>query len=229
MPDPRLFDPDLLRFLNDLRSHNNKPWFERNRSRYERVYKDAFTSFVTEFGSRLSHLSPYLVADPRPVGGSVMRIFRDTRFSKDKSPYRTYTVVHFAHRDAGEGRAPGLFLYVAPDEISAGGGLWHPEPAVAHKIRTRIVRRPGEWLAATASPTFRRRFKLTGESLKRPPPGFPRDHPQIAELMRRDFVASTDVPRSEFTSTRFLAFYEGVGRDLRPLLKFLCDAVGLPF
>jgi uncharacterized protein (TIGR02453 family) len=229
MPDRRLFEPDLFRFLGELRTHNNKPWFERNRPRYERVYKDALASFVTEFGPRLNGISPYLVADPRPVGGSVMRIFRDTRFSKDKSPYRSYTVIHFGHRDAGEGRAPGLFLYVAADEISAGGGLWHPAPAVAHSIRTAIARRPREWLDATASPSFRNRFELTGGSLKRPPPGFPRDHPQIAELMRRDFVASTDVPRSEFTSPHFLAYYEGVGRDLRPLLRFLCNAVGLPF
>ncbi|HTS33860.1 MAG TPA: TIGR02453 family protein [Thermoplasmata archaeon] len=229
MTDRRIFEPDLLRFLGELRTHNNKAWFERNRPRYERVYKEAFASFITEFGPRLSRISPYLVADPRPVGGSVMRIFRDTRFSKDKSPYRSYTVVHFGHQESGEGRAPGLFLYVAPDEISAGGGLWHPEPAVAAKIRTAIAREPRGWLDATASPSFRKRFELTGESLKRPPPGFARDHPQIAELMRRDFVASTDVPRSEFTSARFLGYFETVGRDLRPLLKFLCDAVGLPF
>ena len=223
------FDPDLLRFLAELRTHNNKEWFEKNRSRYERVYRDAFAAFIEAFRPKVKNLSPYLLADPRPVGGSLMRIYRDTRFSKDKSPYRTYTVAHFRHQDARDESAPGLFLYVAPDEISAGGGLWHPEPGVARKIRNAIASHPSEWLAATSSPPFRRRFELTGDSLKRPPPGFAANHPLIADLLRKDFVASTDVDRSEFTSPRFLRSYEEIAEQVSPMLKFLCNAVGLRF
>jgi uncharacterized protein (TIGR02453 family) len=223
------FDPDLLRFLSELRDHNNKAWFEKNRARYERVYRDGFASFIEQFGPRLARISPYLVADPRPVGGSVMRIYRDTRFSKDKSPYRSYTVAHFGHKDPGEGAGLGLFLYVSPDEISAGGGMWHPDPAVAHQIRTAIVRNPKAWLAATRRPAFRSRFEMTGDSLKRPPAGFPKDHPQVTDLMRQSFVASTDVPTAEFVGDDFLDYYATIGRQVRPLLKFLCDATDLKF
>jgi uncharacterized protein (TIGR02453 family) len=223
------FDPDLLRFLRELKTHNNKAWFEKNRPRYERVYRDAFVSFIEDVGPRLRKISPYLVADPRPSGGSVMRIYRDTRFSKDKSPYRSYTVVHFRHKEGGEERAPGLFLYVAPDEVTAGGGMWHPEPAQARRIRAAIVARPAAWRAATANPSFRRRFELTGESLKRPPPGIPKDHPQQVDLMRQDFVASTDVSRTTFLSSGFPAYYTGLGMEVRPLLRFLCEALGLNF
>lgn len=229
MVESASFEPDLLRFFGELKTHNNKAWFERNRARYERVYRDAFQRFIEEFAPRLKAISPYFIADSRPTGGSVMRIYRDIRFSKDKSPYRSYTVVHFRHKDAGEGAGPGLFLYVAPDEISAGGGLWHPEPRVAYKVRSAIAQQPRKWLAATASPSFRRRFEMTGETLRRPPPGFPKDHPQAAELMRKDFVASADIPRAEFTAPGFLDYYDEIGRQVSPLLQFLCGAVGLDF
>ena len=223
------FDRDLLRFLAELKTHNNRAWFEKNRARYERVYKQAFASFVSDFAPRLAKISPYLVADPRPSGGSVMRIFRDTRFSPDKSPYRSYTVVHFGHKDAGEGRAPGLFLYVAPDEISAGGGVWHPEPPVAAKIRTAIAKDAAGWLRATARPAFRKKFDLTGESLKRPPPGVAKDHPLLNELMRKDFVASTTIPPSEFVAPSFAETYWRVCTDVSPMLRFLCTAIGLKY
>jgi uncharacterized protein (TIGR02453 family) len=223
------FSRDLLRFLAELKTHNNRPWFEKNRVRYERVYKDAFATFIEGFAPRLRKISPHFVADPRPSGGSVMRIFRDTRFSRDKSPYRSYTVVHFKHQDGGEGSAPGFFLYVAPDEISAGGGIWHPEPPIAHKIRAAIADAPERWIATVSSAAFRKRFELTGESLQRPPAGFRRDHPQIAELMRKDFVASTSVPAAQFASPRFPGYYDEVCRGVSPMMEFLCAAIGLPF
>jgi uncharacterized protein (TIGR02453 family) len=229
MSDSGPFDPDLLKFLAELKRHNNKAWFEKNRPRYEVVYKEAFARFIRDFGPRLESISPELLADPRPTGGSVMRIFRDIRFSKDKSPYRTYTVVHFAHRGAGEGRGPGLFLFVSPTEISGGGGLWHPEPTVASRIRKAIVAHPDAWLGATAGPAFRRTFELTGESLKRPPPGISAEEPLIADLRRKDFVASTDISPSDFTSRRFLDTYEGIARGVAPLMAFLSEAIGLPF
>lgn len=223
------FDRDLLNFLSELSSHNDRDWFEANKPRYERVYKQAFAGFVDAFGPRLERISPHLVADPRPSGGSVMRIYRDTRFSKDKSPYRTYTVVHFGHRKGGEGRAPGLFLYVSPDEIAAGGGLWHPEPPVARRIRRAIADDPKGWRRVAAGPSFRRRFELTGESLRRVPTGFPKDHPQALDLMRKDFVASTTIPTGVFLSPRFLSTYEELSREVAPFLRYLCEAVGLPF
>jgi len=227
-PSPA-FDPDLFRFLADLKTHNNKAWFEKNRSRYERVFKEPLAAFVSGFTPRLARISPYLIGDPKPSGGSVMRIYRDVRFSKDKSPYRSYTVVHFWYRGAEEGGAPGLFLFISPDEVSGGGGLWRPKPDVARKIRTKIVRESDRWIAVTRSPACRKRFELTGESLKRPPPGFPKEGPLRDDVMRKDFVASADISRQEFTSPDFLRTYEGIAQQLVPMLGFLSDAAGLPF
>lgn len=229
MPRTASFEPELLEFLSGLRRHNTKAWFDAHRSDYETYYREAFVRFVAEFGERLPKISRYLVADPRPTGGSVMRIYRDIRFSKDKSPYRTYTVVHFGHRDGGEGTSPGLFLYVDAQEVSAGGGLWHPEPATAKAIRTAIHKDPKGWTAATRTAAFRRKFELTGESLKRVPPGFPPESPLGEDLRRKDYVASSDLTTKQLTSPGFLDTYEGVARSVAPLMRFLCRATGLRY
>src|ERR1051326_57752 len=113
---PGIFPADTMRFLRDLAKHNEKPWFDANKARYEAI-RDACLTFVEEAGLALRAVSPTVVADPRPIGGSVMRIYRDTRFSKDKSPYKTHQGIGFHHRDARmkEGHsAPGYFLHVEP-------------------------------------------------------------------------------------------------------------------
>lgn len=223
------FSPELQKFLRELKSHNNKPWFERNRARYEQYYRDAFSEFISGFAPHLAKISTNFTADPRPVGGSVMRIFRDVRFSPDKSPYKTYTVVHFGHAKAGEGSAPGFYLYVSGTEVEAGAGLWHPETATARKVRAAIAKRSKDWTRVTRSKAFTSRLELTGESLQRPPPGFSPDHPLIEDLKRKSFVASTTVGPRTFTSPKFVQEYYGICREAAPFVEFLTEALGLPF
>ena len=221
------FDPELFDFLAELRKHNAKPWFDANRSRYERLYRDALLGFVGAVGERLPRVVPELVADARPTGGSLMRIFRDVRFSKDKSPYRPYAVVHFRHRAGPAEGAPGLFLYVAADEISAGGGLWHPTPGDASRVRAAIARDPGGWKRATRSAKFRARFALEGDSLQRVPSGLPVGTDLEDDLRRKSFVATTELTRAQFTSAAFLASYLGIARDVAPLVRFVARALDL--
>jgi uncharacterized protein (TIGR02453 family) len=223
------FSPELQKFLKELKSHNNKPWFERNRGRYEQYYRDAFAEFISGFAPHLAKISSNFIADPRPVGGSVMRIYRDIRFSPDRTPYKTYTVVHFAHAKAGEGSAPGFYLYVSSEEIEAGAGLWHPEPPAARKVREAIAKRSSDWTRLLRAKSFSGRFELAGESLKRPPSGFAPDHPLIEDLKRKSFAASTTVSPRTFTSPKFLEEYNGICRDVAPFMKFLTEAVGLPY
>ncbi|HEV2318085.1 MAG TPA: TIGR02453 family protein [Thermoplasmata archaeon] len=223
------FSPELQKFLKDLKAHNNKEWFERNRGRYEEFYRDAFSEFISGYAPYLARISSNFVADPRPIGGSVMRIYRDIRFSPDKTPYKTYTVVHFGHAKAGEGAAPGFYLYVAPDEVEAGAGIWHPEPAAARKVREAIGRRSESWTKITRTKAFADRFELSGESLKRPPPGIDPDHPLIEDLKRKSWIASTPVSARSFTSSKFLREYDTICRSVSPFVQFLSEAVGLPF
>ena len=109
--DETRFTPEFFRFLRELEKNNNRNWFEANKARYETAVRDSSSAFVRAVGPKLSSISPHLVADPRPVGGSIMRIYRDVRFSKDKSPYRTSVGIHFMHdQTAGrEDHLPGFF------------------------------------------------------------------------------------------------------------------------
>src|SRR5690349_1473210 len=92
------FTPDFLRFLRDLEAHNNRDWFQKNKERYENSVRDPFLRLVADLQPRLKKLSPNIVADPSPVGGSMMRIYRDIRFAKDKTPYKTAVMAHFWHK-----------------------------------------------------------------------------------------------------------------------------------
>jgi len=103
------FTPDLFKFLKDLKAHNTRPWFESNKPRYEEDVKEPMLRFITDLGPRLKKISPYLTADSRPAGGSMFRIYRDVRFSKDKSPYKTNVGAHFSHVREKDVHAPGLY------------------------------------------------------------------------------------------------------------------------
>ena len=133
------FTKDLLGFLSDLAAHNNREWFQANKERYEQSVRDPFLQLVADLQPRLKKISPHFVADPRPVGGSMMRIYRDTRFSKDKTPYKTGVMAHFWHAKGKEGATPAFYLRLRPGESAAGGGIWHPEPDALKRIRNAIV------------------------------------------------------------------------------------------
>src|SRR5947209_18239113 len=118
------FTPAFFKFFADLKKHNNKPWFDANKARYETVVRAPLLAFIADFGPTLRRITPHLVADPRPVGGSMFRIYRDTRLSKDKSPYKTHASVHYAHRDHAR-PAPRSYLSLAPAPAHPGRGPCH--------------------------------------------------------------------------------------------------------
>lgn len=105
--------PKLFSFFRDLKKNNDRDWFEANRARYERDVREPLLAFTDAFAEPLYKISPHFRAEPKKVGGSLFRIFRDVRFSKDKSPYKTHAGVHFRHERARDVHAPGFYL--APD------------------------------------------------------------------------------------------------------------------
>jgi Conserved hypothetical protein (DUF2461) len=132
--------------------------------------------------SRCPRVSPYVVADPRPVGGSLFRIHRDTRFSKDKTPHKTLGA-WFRHRGGKHDRGPGFYLHLEPGRVFGGAGIWHPEPPTLQRLRTAVAKRGPEWKKALGG-AIRRTCTLEGDALVRPPRGFPPDHPLIEDLKR---------------------------------------------
>ncbi len=225
----RYFGPDLFQFLRDLKRNNNREWFQRNKDRYEAGARDPVLRFIADVGPRIKALSPHFVADASPVGGSMMRIYRDIRFSKDKTPYKTAVGIHFWHAKGKEGATPALYLRLEPENSSAGTGIWRPEPRALKRIRDAIVDEPRKWEQATSGRELRSGCGMVGESLKRPPRGYDPDHPFIEDIKRRDFAISMPLRDGQVCSPEFVETLLEAFRASAPFTKFLTLAVGLPF
>lgn len=142
------FSPRLFKFLKDLEKHNDRSWFQANKERYEADVKAPMLSFIGDFAGPLRKVSPHLVADPRPNGGSMFRIYRDTRFARDKRPYKTAASAQFRHDAGKDVHAPGVYLHLEPGSVFVGVGIYRPEPAIANRVRDAIVADPKGWRRA---------------------------------------------------------------------------------
>jgi uncharacterized protein (TIGR02453 family) len=223
------FEPSLFRFLRDLKKQNDRAWFETNKQRYDEQVKLPALQFIAAFAKPLEKLSPHLVADPRPVGGSLFRIHRDVRFSKDKSPYKTHTGIHFRHEAAKDAYAPGLYLHLEPGNVFLGAGIWHPDGPTTQAIRGAIVDDPAAWKKAAHGKAFRATWELDGETLKRPPRGYDPDHPFIDDLKRKSFIAIANLTEQDVCKPDFSARLARDWKGTAPLLRFVTGALDLPF
>jgi uncharacterized protein (TIGR02453 family) len=223
------FGPELFSFLTDLRANNNREWFADNKQRYEEQLLEPALAFIDAFAPRLEKISPHFRADARPSGGSLFRIYRDTRFSKDKTPYKTNVGIHFRHERAKDAHAPGYYLHIGPDEVFAGGGIWHPATEAATAIREAIVADPERWRRTTRSASFAKRLELGGDSLKRVPPWADQEHPFADDLKRKDFFGSARLNQSDVVAPGFVDEYAQLCRAAAPLMRFLCDALAVPY
>lgn len=219
------FRPALFRFLEDLRAHNDRAWFAANKLRFESDLRDPMLAFIRDVGPPLAKVSRHVVADPRPVGGSLFRIYRDTRFSKDKTPYKTHAAVQFRHRAGKDVHVPGFYLHLEPGQVFLGAGLWHPDPATLLAVRRAITQNPAAWRRAVGSPAFLRSCRLEGEVAKRAPRGCDPGHPLIDDLRRKDFVAVERLTERDALSPRFLGRFLAFCRTAAPLNAFLCRAL----
>ena len=221
------FTPALFEFLSDLAGNNNREWFQDNKARYEQDVRDALVQFVSDFGDRLQEISPHMVADPRLSGGSVFRIYRDVRFSKDKSPYKTNAGMHFRHEVGREVHGPGLYLHLQPGQVFAAAGIWRPNSATIGKIRGAIVANPDRWKSIVNEDEFNSMYSLEGESLKRAPRGIDPEHPLIDHLKLKSFAATTSFTQEEACSPDFMDVYADACKVASPFSEFLTTSVGL--
>ena len=223
------FGPELFAFLTDLRANNNREWFAANKQRYEEQLLEPALAFIEAFALRLEKISPHFRADARPSGGSLFRIYRDTRFSKDKTPYKTNLGIHFRHEQAKDAHAPGYYLHIGPGEGFAGAGIWHPATEPATSIREAIVADGERWRRATRSGAFAKRLELGGDSLKRVPSWADPGHPLADDLRRKDFFGSTRLNENDVVAPGFVDEYARICRAAAPLMQFLCDALAVPY
>lgn len=223
------FSPALFTFLRQLKKNNNREWFQANKARYEAEVRDPMLRFIADFAVPLRTISRHFLADPRPIGGSLFRIYRDTRFSRDKSPYKTAAAAHFRHEVAGEVHGPGFYFHLEPGDVAAGAGIWHPDADALAKIRRLIVEHPDRWKRVVSGKAIRAVCELWGEKLLRPPKGFDPAHPYIEDLKRKDFVAMASFTEADACKPGFADRVAEVYRVSAPFMSFLTTAVGLKF
>ena len=216
---------DLFKFFRDLTKNNDRDWFTRNKPRYERDVKEPLLQFISDFGPHLRRINSHLVADPRPVGGSLFRIHRDVRFSSDKSPYKTHAGVRFPHEESKTVHAPGYYLHLEPGAVFAAAGIWHPDPVTLKKVRDAIVADSSGWKRAT-SRSLGGRCTLGGDSLKKIPRGYDPDHPFASDLKRKDFIVYIPFSETEACSKDFMKRFGTACLTMKPILGFLSRAVG---
>ena len=218
-----------LEFLEELAANNNRDWFAVNKPRYEEQVLDPALRFIQSMQAPLASIAPHFTAVPTRVGGSLMRVYRDTRFSHNKLPYKTNIGIQFRHENARDVHAPGYYLHIEPDDVFLGAGMWRPASEPLKQIRERIAAKPAEWRRAIGDASFRRHFRLEGESLSRPPRGFDRDHECIEDLKRKSFIAVKPMDVDAVVNPRFQQRVETAFAAAEPLMRFLCKSVGVPF
>ena len=220
---PGHFTPGFFKFLRDLKRHNDREWFAANRERYVAEVEAPVQQFITEFAPRLRAMSRAYVADARRAGGSMFRIYRDTRFSADKSPFKTWVAARFAHEARRKtDSVPAFYLHLAPKESYGGGGVYHIEMPALTRVRQHIVDAPRAWAAVRTSG-----LAIDGESLKRPPAGFDPAHKFIEDLKRKNLYTLTDFTETDVVSAGFLDKYTAACEQAAPLIEFLTKALGL--
>lgn len=226
---PTHFTPATFKFLSDLAAHNERAWFQPRKEQFVAEVQEPALAFISDLGPKLEKVSPNFSAIASTQGGSLFRIYRDTRFSKDKTPYKPWLAMRFSHKAGSDVHAPGFYLHLEPGNSYAGVGLWRPEAPVARQIRDAIVDDPAAWKKAAHGKAFTNRYTPDGESLARPPQGFDPNHPLIEDLKRKDFIAGARIDDETVLSTRFVTDYVGLCRTAAPFMAFLTKSVGLPF
>lgn len=224
------FTPATFRFLRSLARHNERAWFQAHKDDYESHVREPFLRMIGDLQPPLAEVSAHYRADPRRIGGSLFRIHRDTRFSGNKAPYKTWQGARLFHARRRETPAPSFYIHVEPGGSFVGAGLWHPETPTQRRVRQFIHENPAGWTAATQAPAFRRKFALDDrEMLVRMPAGFPPDSPLADDLRRKNFVALRPLGDDLLAGPRLVSTLARDLATLAPFVDYLCAALDLEF
>ena len=223
------FPFDTLRFLGELSTNNNRDWFEGNKQRYENSVRTPALEFIAAMETPLQKISPHFRAVPKKVGGSLMRVYRDTRFAKDKTPYKTNVGIHFRHERGKDVHAPGIYLHIDTESTFLGVGIWRPESKDLAKIRKTIAKDSDRWLKIKKAAAFKKSFECQGDRLSRKPKDYSADHPMIEELKWKDHIAVCNLDYDVLMSNEIMRELPRKIRAGSKYLEFLCQAMKLKF
>ena len=224
------FAEPTFKFLRGLARHNSREWFLAHKTGYDAHVRAPFQRLLTDLQPALAGASEHYRADPKPVGGSLFRIQRDTRFANDKTPYKSWQGARLFHARGRQVEAPSFYIHLQPGNCFVGAGLWHPQGETLRRVRHFIVDNPGSWQAAAHAPAFRRRYDLDeDEMLVRPPRGFPADFAFIDDLRHKNFVALRAIDDTVMLGPRLRQVLSADLVALAPFVDYLCAALDLEF
>lgn len=227
---PTYFSDASFRFLRGLARHNEREWFLAHKADYEAHVRDPFRRLLADLQPSLAEVSAHYRTDPKPVGGSLFRIQRDTRFAGDKTPYKPWQGARLFHARGRQVEAPSFYVHLQPGNCFVGAGLWHPSSETLRRVRHFIVDNPAGWRAAAHAPAFRRRYDLDeDEMLVRPPRGFPADFAFIDDLRHKNFVALRAIDDEVMAGARLRQVLAADLAALAPFVDYLCAALDLEF
>lgn len=224
------FSDKTFKFLRGLARHNERAWFLAHKPDYEAYVRAPFLHLLLDLQPGLATVSGHYRADPKPVGGSLFRLHRDTRFAKDKTPYKRWQGARLFHERGRQVEAPSFYLHVEPGACFIGAGLWHPQPVTQRRVRQFIFDNPGSWKSAAHGSAFGRRYEMqTSEKLVRPPRGFPADFEFIEDLKHRNFVAVRQLDDAVLLGPKLPQTLQKDLQGLAPFVDYLCAALDLEF
>ena len=224
------FSDASFKFLRARAKNNDKTWFNEHKQQYEDHVRQPFLRLLTDLQPDLAQVSEHFRSDPKTVGGSLFRIYRDARFSNDKSPYKPWQGARLFHERRKQVAAPSFYVHLQPGQCFVGAGLWHPEPPTQRRVRQFIFDNPGSWKAAAHAPKFRKRYEFeSSEVLSRPPRGFPAEFEMIEDLKHRNFVFSRHLEEADMTGPRLRQLLAADLVALGPFVDYLCAALDLEF
>lgn len=217
MSAPR-FTPKSLSFLRSLKRHNDREWFRERKDQYEEHLKAPMLAVIAQLAEDFQEFAPELVASPK----CIYRIYRDTRFSEDKTPLKTNIAASFPWRGLHRHQGAGLYMEVAPGWVWVGGGMYAPETSQLAAVREHIAGNHKRLRAIVESPGFRKTVgALEGQKLLRVPRGFDKAHPAAEYLRHRQFLAAKEFPAEFATDPKFYAGVLNVFKQVAPLVRFL--------
>jgi len=223
------FPEDFFVFFDELQLNNNRDWFNANKPRYIESVVNPISEFIVCMAPSLADISSHYIADPRPHGGSMFRIYRDTRFSKEKNPYKTHAGVQFRHEAGKDAHAPGFYVHLVRDGLFFGGGIWQPPAPQLNLIRDYIADNSRSWARITNATKVKEVGGIKGDSLMRPPSGFDAEHVHIEDLKRKSFYVMTNAPAGHALKPGFVDEVAEGFRRAAPLNRFITGALDLPF
>jgi len=222
------FPKAFFSFYRKLEKNNNRDWFNENKQRYLDDVVAPSLEFIEAMEPKLKKISPCFLAVAKRSRGSLMRIYRDTRFSKNKQPYKTNLGIQFRHEMGKDVHAPGFYFHYSTKETFLGAGVWCPASGPLNQIRAGIDDDVAKWKRVSRSKKFTAHYELAGSSLKRPPRGYTADHKLIEDIKRKDHIAVSPLTSKDLASPDIVTLTTDRIRVAMPYVRFLCDALRLP-